>query len=803
MNTPPQTEQQDGYQQLSNAVGPNPAPTAQSSDVANSMIATPGGILLPPQQAPVPSAALTSSGPASPTNAAPAPPSGKATVGDLFNLKYGNALTQLLGTGQIPPLNASFAAAAHALSGTPAPWANALSNQDATQPTTNVTPKPVSNGQKIVNGIEANLGDVAAATEGGTAGGGIAGAFRVAKAASTRQRQEEEHKVNMAIANSQMLHSQYLIHKLGVDELNSNIADNEKTIDTLKKQPIPIEIVGSNLTSADLQRGISAHTADPSKGYDMSTMTPYLTDKKQTGVDENGIPRYSGTYTLVKMPHEVKITDPAEAKSLVPDLSKSNLEKISESSPFVLPGATYNGIKQRIDTENAAKAVSQKAADEAAIAAGERSEKIESQKFAGSEFWTQDLATVAKQHPDWSYSEQVMGAYQMLQDNPPKNADGSKQFPRIENDIASRLGEKNFNAIQANAELSRHHREEEANKNNDELAKEQAKVESAHGEEAAGMAETYADKAADEKDPARKALYQKWSNSLSKSAAASQQFAADKKAKEVAAETQANDGDVSEIMDLVKNYQYDPDKLFSRLKGAKAKQSFIAELHRQDPNWSESNYRARFNTVQDFADPVKKGGAAVQSLQTFTGHLADANSLIQSLGNTNIKFLNTPINKLKDQLGSDKIGAFNLALKAVNHEYESFLLNQHAEHEIDKKSMDENTSQDSSPAKIQANLRQMAQTIAIRARSLNNGYRKTMGKNIPDLLDDGQKQILKTFGIDPNWITNADNKGAVIPSQTPTQQQPTGHKVGDSFTQSGHQYKVTAVDQNGNITGAE
>ena len=77
-----------------------------------------------------------------------------------------------------------------------------------------------------------------------------------------------------------------------------------------------------------------------------------------------------------------------------------------------------------------------------------------------------------------------------------------------------------------------------------------------------------------------------------------------------------------------------------------------------------------------------------------------------------------------------------------------------------------------------------------------------MGQNIPELLDDGQKQVLRTFGIDPNWITNADNKGASIPSQSPTQPS-TGRKVGDSFTQNGHQYKITSLNPDGSVAGAE
>jgi hypothetical protein len=342
----------------------------------------------------------------------------------------------------------------------------------------------ISNGQRIVNGVESFFAPLAQFSGSPIAGAGKVAAADIAERENARQQQLKEQteqsreqrerlQTAMAVAssNSQMLHSQFLLHKAGVDEMNSNIADSNKAVETLKSQHSPGIIIGENLTSDDLKRGIDAHTQNPQSGYDMSTMTPYLTGKQQVGEDENGNPRYRGVYTLVQLPESVSLTDADEIKSLFPD---KGLEKgVDASHPLVIGGEQYNLAFQRRETAQAATAATQKAANDAALSAGEQAEKIESMKFHGNEIWAQDLSTFAKQNPKLSYPEQVLGAYRMLQANPPLDAHGQKQYPNLERDVAERIGEKNFNSIETAAETARHNREEEQIKSAEVAAKKQ------------------------------------------------------------------------------------------------------------------------------------------------------------------------------------------------------------------------------------------------------------------------------------------------------------------------------------------
>jgi hypothetical protein len=201
-------------------------------------------------------------------------------------------------------LNALVAGGVHALanlnkpapSDTPAPsnttWDAAQSNADASRPTTAPPPQP-SNANKIIHGVEANLGDLAAATEGGTAGGGIAGAFRVAKASTTRQREEQENNIKMATANAAMLHEQQLLHKTGEDAVQASLTIGKQSADEMLAAP-HAETLASGKTSDELKKMIDSKVLDPSKD------AIFLTGRALTGTDQNGLPLYRSTYSVIK-----------------------------------------------------------------------------------------------------------------------------------------------------------------------------------------------------------------------------------------------------------------------------------------------------------------------------------------------------------------------------------------------------------------------------------------------------------------------------------------------------------------------
>jgi hypothetical protein len=291
----------------------------------------------------------------------------------------------------------------------------------------------------------------------------------------------------------------------------------------------------------------------------------------------------------------------------------------------------------------------------------------------------------------------------------------------------------------------------------------------AHGDDAASMAVTFQAKADDPNTPPTlKNIYLNKATQLRKQAQASIDFAANKKTQETNAENQANTGDFSGIMDMVKNYDYDPDKLFSRFKDLKAKRDFMAQIYKETgETWNDRTYKQRYATAQDFR-PEGKGGEAKTSLNTFAEHVGDANSLIATLNNTRSPLLNTPLNKMKENvLGSPQFVQYQVAIGAAAENYINFLLNNKAKHQSDDELVAKLESTNTSPAMAQGMMRQMATTIALRAREFNKTYKDVMKTDIPGLLDADTKQILSSFGVDPNSITKEGPSGLVAPTLPP------------------------------------
>lgn len=199
--------------------------------------------------------------------------------------------------GGVDPMTALVAGSLHALSPdmpvgtTPIETAT---KADRSAPTT-PPPAPPSNAQRVIRGVEAGLGDIAAANEGTfeSGSGGIEGAFRVARASTTRRREEQENAIKMATANTQMLHEQMLIHRLGEEEVEKSAVAGRQALDESLMAP-GAEILSSNKTSDELTKMITSKAVDPSRD------AVFLTGRRQVGQDKNGVPIMQSVYTVVK-----------------------------------------------------------------------------------------------------------------------------------------------------------------------------------------------------------------------------------------------------------------------------------------------------------------------------------------------------------------------------------------------------------------------------------------------------------------------------------------------------------------------
>jgi hypothetical protein len=605
-----------------------------------------------------------------------------------------------------------------------------------------------------MSGGLSSLGDAAAATEPAPGGGGVlTGIARTLQARGKRmagekqqqfqnEQEVDKNKALVAEANARMVHEQTLTHQLGQESIASSVAAGNKNVDFLKKQSHPGTELVSNVTADDMKSG--KHNPDGSitingVAVNPTTDTPYPTGQKVIGTDKDGNPQYATTYTWMKLPSDVTLTEDHKSKLSEWDRYAPRSDGGKWQVGQNLTGAQWNVQEQAVEEGRAGEAARKRILEDNEIEDTKRADTLET-IHARPEIVSALAAN----------SNDPMAALRALQQ--------TGRFPNAERDMSSYMGEKEWGEVRAAYD-------KKANSTSDDLDEISKKLPTAHGEEAASMAADLQSRLSDKTNipsPQNKAKIQTMLTRANAQTKASVDFAASKKQQETKAEQDANEGDMSGIKDMVLSYDYDPNNLFSRFKDQKQKRDFIAEIRKTDPTWSEANYKARYATNQDFR-PEGKGGVAKQSLNTFAGHIGDANNLISTLGNTKSPLLNTPLNKIKeDVLGKPEFIAYRTAIAAAADNYIDFLLNQKAKHQSDDDLAARLQSTSTSPAGAQAMMRQMANTVAIRGRALNKGYRDQMGgKDIPNFLDPDTEQVLQTFGINPKSITAQGTSGLI------------------------------------------
>jgi hypothetical protein len=600
-----------------------------------------------------------------------------------------------------------------------------------------------------LSGGISSIGDAAAAGQPAPGGGGaLTGVARTMAARSERLRQgrqdiqeADKNKVLMAEANTRMVHEQKLIHQMDEEQINQSIASGVQASDKLKTGASPAPVIAEGLTSDELKQYLRDNKIDPTKE------TAFPTGRKVVGQNPDGTPVYQTTYTATGVPPEVTL-DPSNSadKKLLDDMNKyspPSQGKWGTTGSQTMTGQQYNWVMQQVADNRAKTMARDKTLVDQKLEDKENVRKMEAVTFGGTD-WTNALAN-APSHDPIAARNAILGNPQL-----------AAKYPNLDSDLRYQYGEKNYDKMLDNYQTK-------VDAGLEQITDLKKTLDKAHGEEAASLAQTFQSKIDDPNTPAQlKMQYTRMRDQANAQAKASAAYSEDVKSKEADAEQRASQGDLSTLHEMVGAYDYDPDKLFSRFRGMKQKAEFMAEQRRQDPTWSEAEYKARYNTKNDFR-PEGKGGLAKQSLNAFGGHVGDANSLISTLQNTKSPLLNRPLNAMKEEtLGQPQFLAYKTAVSAAADEYINFLLNQKAKHESDDDLAKKLTSTSTSPAMAQAMFKQMANTIAIRARALNKTYRDQMGgEDIPKFLDPDTEQVLRDFGIDPKSITSTGKSGLV------------------------------------------
>src|SRR5579862_379022 len=201
----------------------------------------------------------------------------------------------------------------------------------------------------------------------------------------------------------------------------------------------------------------------------------------------------------------------------------------------------------------------------------------------------------------------------------------------------------------------------------------------------------------------------------------------------------------------------------------------FAQAKKLNPNFNTTTAKLKADTLESFT----KGKQAdqIQSFGTFIGHAADASDVVNDYRSTQSPLINKPLNWIrKNAAGDPGYSQFVTSLAPVRDEFMTFLQNNHALTESDKKAADTIMSDNSSPAQIQAALKQMTNTAFIRLGELNSRYKRVMGEDFPDLLDADAVQASDKLGYGAQ-ARKYRSGGQVTGARTQNEQRPPANPV--------------------------
>lgn len=201
-----------------------------------------------------------------------------------------------------------------------------------------------------------------------------------------------------------------------------------------------------------------------------------------------------------------------------------------------------------------------------------------------------------------------------------------------------------------------------------------------------------------------------------------------------------------------------------------------------NPSWDATLYPTKQRTNQRYTDSKQEGGQ-LEAFSNFLRHAGDAADSTakwrQDFLTTGSPLINTPMNQIRGKvLGDPDYTRFVAALAPVKKEYMDFLNAHRAEHQADIQTMDQILNPASSPAQIEAALKQLSNTAILRLDSLDQNYRTaTGGQKFPNLITPKAKQAAAKLGFGdavaeygsggalPGYGTTAQQQAAPAPPQ--------------------------------------
>jgi hypothetical protein len=207
------------------------------------------------------------------------------------------------------------------------------------------------------------------------------------------------------------------------------------------------------------------------------------------------------------------------------------------------------------------------------------------------------------------------------------------------------------------------------------------------------------------------------------------------------------EGDVNSLKML-------PARGDSRLKAVNQLHAEAEARGLDTTKYTEPALQAKSNMLEDYAGN-KRGstGAQITSFNAFLGHTAaayDATERLKdkTLGSTGLPVVNQGLKVLGKQLANDADWkAYQTALQPVKQEISNFLAAGYAPQADEQAAISRVLDENETPERIEAALKQLADTADVRLTAMGQKYLNTMDTTYPTLLNADAANTLKKLGI--------------------------------------------------------
>ena len=171
------------------------------------------------------------------------------------------------------------------------------------------------------------------------------------------------------------------------------------------------------------------------------------------------------------------------------------------------------------------------------------------------------------------------------------------------------------------------------------------------------------------------------------------------------------------------------------------------KLKELDPSYNVGMIDRRIKFLDSYLDP--KGRAAInrQSMNNILKHGADLVNINDSYKRANVRFLNTPVNALANQMGEQAFTSYTMTLGVLIDEVSNYFAGGFAPHAEQQKVWQKILDATATPSQIEAFTKTIAHLGLRRASSYNAQFKTTMGFDDPNIIDPDARAAAQKLGM--------------------------------------------------------